>query len=183
MLAQRLSGALGKVSQVDQTARGLVVSLAGGILFDTGKSELKSDAKVTLAKLAGILMMVGDIKIQVEGHTDSTGSVETNDKLSNARAKSVMDFLAEQGVESPRMTSAGFGSTKGSQKELVGDPLLRSITSRMSNSVSQVIGSGTYSTLGSLGVQLGRDGKLTLDGLRNLTDADVSVVSAATSRM
>jgi flagellar hook-associated protein 2 len=63
-------------------------------------------------------------------------------------------------------TIAGFGSTKGSQKELVGDPLLRSITNRMSSSVSQVIGSGTYSTLGSLGVQLGRDGKLTLDGTK-----------------
>jgi flagellar hook-associated protein 2 len=61
-------------------------------------------------------------------------------------------------------TMAGFGATKGSEKELIGDPLLRSITSRMSKSVSQVVGSGQYSTLGSLGVQLGRDGRLTLDG-------------------
>jgi flagellar hook-associated protein 2 len=76
-------------------------------------------------------------------------------------------------------TVAGFGSTKGSQKELVGDPLLRSITNRMSNSVTQVIGSGTYTTLGSLGVSLGRDGKLTLDGakLDKALAADPSAVA------
>jgi outer membrane protein OmpA-like peptidoglycan-associated protein len=111
-LAARLSGALGKVAQTDQTARGLVVSLSGGILFDTGKSDLKEGAKITLAKLAGILLMMGESKIQIEGHTDSTGSAETNDKLSLARANSVMNFLAEQGVEAARMTSAGLGSTQ-----------------------------------------------------------------------
>ena len=111
-LAQRLSGALGKVAKTDQTARGLVVSLSGGILFDTGKSDLKPDAKVTLAKLAGILLMMGESKIQIEGHTDSTGSAETNDKLSAARAQSVMKFLGEQGVEGTRMTAAGFGSAQ-----------------------------------------------------------------------
>ena len=111
-LAQRLSGALGKVAQTDQTARGLVVSLSGGILFDTGKADLKQGAKITLAKLAGIMLMMGESKIQVEGHTDSTGSAETNDKLSLARASSVMNFLAEQGVEAARMTSAGLGSTR-----------------------------------------------------------------------
>lgn len=111
-LAARLSGALGKVAQTDQTARGLVVSLSGGILFDTGKSELKQGAKITLAKLAGILLMMGESKVQIEGHTDSTGTAETNDKLSLARANSVMRFLAEQGVEAGRMTAAGLGSTR-----------------------------------------------------------------------
>lgn len=111
-LAARLSGALGKVAQTDQTARGLVVSLSGGILFDTGKSELKEGAKITLAKLAGILLMMGESKAQIEGHTDATGSAETNDKLSLARANSVMSFLAEQGVEAGRMTAAGLGSTR-----------------------------------------------------------------------
>lgn len=111
-LAARLSGALGKVAQTDQTARGLVVSLSGGILFDSGKSVVKQGAKITLAKLAGILLMMGESKILIEGHTDSTGSEETNQKLSAARAKSVMDFLAEQGVETSRMTSEGFAATR-----------------------------------------------------------------------
>jgi outer membrane protein OmpA-like peptidoglycan-associated protein len=111
-LARRLSGALGKVAKTDQTARGLVVSLSDGVLFDTGKSELKESAKISLAKLAGILMMMGDSKVQVEGHTDSTGSLETNEKLSLERAESVKAFLADQGVDAARVTAAGFGPTR-----------------------------------------------------------------------
>ena len=106
-LAARLSGALGKVSATERTGRGLVVSLSGGILFETGKSELKTDAKVSLAKLAGILLMIPNANIQVEGHTDSTGTVETNAKLSLARATSVREFLEAQGVEKGRMLAKG----------------------------------------------------------------------------
>lgn len=109
-LAARLSGALGKVSATERTGRGLVVSLSGGILFETGKSALKTDAKVSLAKLSGILLMIPNENIQVEGYTDSTGSAETNDKLSAARAESVMDFLKAQGVDASRMVSKGLGA-------------------------------------------------------------------------
>jgi outer membrane protein OmpA-like peptidoglycan-associated protein len=108
-LAQRLSGALGKVSATERTGRGLVVSMSGGILFPSGKATLKPEAQVALAKLAGILMMIPTANIQVEGHTDATGSAETNAKLSLARASSVMDFLKAQGVEESRMAAAGIG--------------------------------------------------------------------------
>jgi outer membrane protein OmpA-like peptidoglycan-associated protein len=108
-LAQRLSGALGKVSATERTGRGLVVSLAGGILFPSGKSTLKPEAKVSLAKLSGILLMIPNANIQVEGHTDSTGSPEVNAKLSLERAAAVMAFLKSQGVEDSRMRAAGIG--------------------------------------------------------------------------
>lgn len=111
-LASRLSGALGKVAATERTGRGLVVSLSGGILFESGKSALKNDAKVSLAKLSGILMMIPNTNIQVEGHTDATGSAETNQKLSTERAASVKDFLKTQGVEESRMTSTGLGPTQ-----------------------------------------------------------------------
>ena len=111
-LAQRLSGALGKVSATERTGRGLVVSLSGGILFPSGKSTLKPEAKVSLAKLSGILMMIPTANIQVEGYTDSTGSPETNAKLSMARATAVMEFLQSQGVEEARMKAAGLGPDK-----------------------------------------------------------------------
>lgn len=110
-LAQRLSGALGKVAQTEQSGRGLVLSLSGGVLFDTGQSVLKNEAKVALAKLTGILLMITEAKIQVEGHTDNVGSDETNQKLSLARAQSVVGFLQEQGVEGNRMTAKGLGPT------------------------------------------------------------------------
>jgi outer membrane protein OmpA-like peptidoglycan-associated protein len=108
-LARRLSGALGAVASTAQTGRGLVVSLSGGVLFDTGKSLLKQDAEIALAKLAGILLMIPDTTLAIEGHTDSTGSVETNQKLSLERAASVMGFLESQGVVKGRMTVKGVG--------------------------------------------------------------------------
>jgi outer membrane protein OmpA-like peptidoglycan-associated protein len=111
-LAARLRGALQAVSGTQRTGRGLVVSLSGGVLFDTGKSALKEDAKVMLAKLAGVLLMIPDTKIAIEGHTDSTGSAEINDKLSRARADSVMAFLESQGVTAARMTPAGLGPSQ-----------------------------------------------------------------------
>ena len=111
-LAQRLSGALGKVSATERTGRGLVVSLSGGILFPSGKSTLKPEAKVALAKLSGILLMIPTTNIQVEGYTDSTGTPETNAKLSMDRATAVMDFMKSQGVEEARITAAGLGPEK-----------------------------------------------------------------------
>jgi outer membrane protein OmpA-like peptidoglycan-associated protein len=96
------------VSATTETARGYVVSLSD-ITFDTGKATLKTDAKYSLAKLAGILTLLQEMTLSVEGHTDSTGSAETNQKLSAARANSVMTFLKEMGVAETRMTAKGFG--------------------------------------------------------------------------
>src|SRR4029078_1169070 len=70
---------------------------------------LKTDAKVSRAKLAGILLMIPNANIQIEGHTDSTGSEDTNSKLSAARAQAVTDFLKSHGVEESRMVSRGLG--------------------------------------------------------------------------
>lgn len=111
-LAQRLSNALGAVSNTVRTGRGLVVNLSGEILFDTGKSALKKDAELALAKLAGILLMIPDTKIMIEGHTDSTGSLQTNEKLSLERAASVREFLQSQGVGDGRMAAEGLGPSK-----------------------------------------------------------------------
>ena len=111
-LAKRLSGALGTVSATERTARGLVVSLSGGILFETGKSDLKAGAKISLAKLSGILLMIPATNIQVEGHTDSTGTEEKNAKLSLDRASAVMDFMKAQGVDGTRMAAKGLAAAQ-----------------------------------------------------------------------
>jgi outer membrane protein OmpA-like peptidoglycan-associated protein len=107
-LAERLSGALNKVMQTMQTARGLVMSL-GDITFDLGKATVRQSAKISLAKLSGILLLVPDVNVRVEGFTDSTGSETVNMKLSAARAKSVADFLTAQGVDAARITHQGYG--------------------------------------------------------------------------
>jgi outer membrane protein OmpA-like peptidoglycan-associated protein len=91
--------------------RGYVVSLSG-VAFPTGESALKTEGKYVLAKLSGVMLAFDDVKLSIEGHTDSTGSEETNRKLSLARADSVKTFLTEMDVSASIMTTEGFGPDK-----------------------------------------------------------------------
>lgn len=110
-LASKLKGALSSVAETTETARGLMVNLAG-VLFDVNKATLKPESQLKLAKLAGILMVFQDMKLSIEGHTDSTGSEELNLRLSTDRARTVYEFLMGQGVSPDRMKYQGFGSSK-----------------------------------------------------------------------
>ena len=107
-LAKMLKGALSSVAETNETARGVVVNLPG-ILFDLNKATLKAPAQLTVAKLAGILMVFQNMDLSVEGYTDSTGTEEINQKLSTDRAKTVYDFLQAQGIAPARMKYQGFG--------------------------------------------------------------------------
>ena len=104
----RLTQQLSQVLQTRESARGLIVSMPD-VLFDTGKSSLKPGARERLAKVAGILLAYPGLKVQVEGHTDSTGTAEFNQKLSENRAEAVRTFLMSQGVSPDSITAQGFG--------------------------------------------------------------------------
>ncbi len=101
----------GQYAQISQDARGTILSLAD-ILFDFGKATLRRDVEFALVKVSTILNQFPEMSIEIEGHTDSIGSEDFNQKLSERRAEVVMKFLAEQGVSQARMTSAGFGFTR-----------------------------------------------------------------------
>ncbi len=107
-LANMLKNALSSVAETNETARGVIVSLPG-ILFDVNKATLKTPAQLTVAKLAGILMVFQKMNLSIEGYTDSTGTDEINMKLSTERARAVYDFLWSQGIDQNRMTYKGFG--------------------------------------------------------------------------
>jgi len=107
-LAGMLKGALSSVAETSESARGVVVSLSG-ILFDVGKATLKPASQLTVAKLAGILMVFPSMNLSIEGYTDSTGSAELNMKLSTDRARAVYEFLMAQGISNARMKYQGFG--------------------------------------------------------------------------
>lgn len=107
-LAGMLKGALSTVADTTETARGVVVSLSG-ILFDIGQATLKPASQVSVAKLAGILMVFPKMNLSIEGYTDSTGSYETNMRLSMDRARAVYEFLLGQGIVGSRMKYQGFG--------------------------------------------------------------------------
>jgi outer membrane protein OmpA-like peptidoglycan-associated protein len=93
------------------TARGLIVSLSD-VLFDTGKSTLRPEAREKLAKISGIVLAYPDLRLAIEGNTDSVGSDAMNQALSEQRAGSVRDYLAKENIPGASMTSQGFGKTQ-----------------------------------------------------------------------
>jgi outer membrane protein OmpA-like peptidoglycan-associated protein len=86
-----------------------------GILFATGKAELRPESRPVLKEIAETLKKYGDLKILIEGHTDNVGSAASNLTLSDARAAAVKAALvADFGIADDRMTTKGFGDTKPS---------------------------------------------------------------------
>jgi outer membrane protein OmpA-like peptidoglycan-associated protein len=93
------------------TARGLVVNLSD-VLFDTGKYTLRPGAREKLSKISGIILVYPDLRLAIEGNTDSVGGDAMNQELSERRAKAVLDYLAMQNIPATSMTSQGFGKTQ-----------------------------------------------------------------------
>lgn len=91
-----------------QTERGWVVTL-GDVLFDTGRADLKEGSLNNMSKLSAFLNRYQDRKVQIEGHTDSIGSSDSNQGLSERRANSVRRYLEGQGIAADRLTTAGLG--------------------------------------------------------------------------
>jgi OOP family OmpA-OmpF porin len=86
-----------------------------GILFATGKSDLKPESTPVLKEIAGTLSKYPELKILIEGHTDNVGSAASNLALSDARAAAVKAALTTQyGIDEARITTKGFGDTKPS---------------------------------------------------------------------
>lgn len=105
---EKLKQQLNSVLATSETARGLIVNMSD-VLFDTGKYTLKPTTQISLAKVSGILQAYPGLKVQVEGYTDSVGSDEFNQTLSDKRAETVKNFLVAQGVPPNNITSQGFG--------------------------------------------------------------------------
>ncbi len=110
-LRAQLLSQLNSILQTRDSARGLIVNMAD-VLFDTGSYTLKPAAREKLAKISGIVLAHPGLNLQIEGHTDSVGTDEFNQQLSERRADSVRDFLAEQGVPGSAITARGFGKTQ-----------------------------------------------------------------------
>jgi outer membrane protein OmpA-like peptidoglycan-associated protein len=107
----RMRDALGVVADARITARGIIVSLPD-ILFDFNVAELKPETREILSRICGILSVTPGYRLDVEGHTDSVGTDEYNQILSEQRALSVhsyLDLCRLQGIE---IRSQGFGETR-----------------------------------------------------------------------
>ena len=109
-LRARLLEQFNRILETRDTPRGLVVTMAD-VLFDTGKYDLRPTAREKLARLSGIVLAHPGLVLQVEGHTDSTGGDELNQKLSERRAGTTRDYLIQQGLAEGNITARGFGKT------------------------------------------------------------------------
>ena len=98
-----------------KTDRGIVITI-GDVLFDTNKAAVKASGTPNLLKIGQFLKKYPDRTARVEGYTDSTGSAEYNQGLSDRRAKAVRSTLVSMGISDDRITSEGFG-----QESPVGD--------------------------------------------------------------
>jgi outer membrane protein OmpA-like peptidoglycan-associated protein len=98
------------ILETRDTARGLIVNV-GDVLFETGKYDLRPEAREKLARFAGIVLAHAGLSIQSEGFTDSTGTDAINERLSQQRADAVGDYLRSQGVTRERVTTRGYGAT------------------------------------------------------------------------
>jgi len=104
----RLLRQLNQVLDTRDTDRGLVVSMPD-VLFDPGQYTLKSAARERLARISGIVLAYPDLKLQIEGYTDSIGSDEFNQRLSEKRAATVRDYLVDNGVSINNVFAHGLG--------------------------------------------------------------------------
>ena len=107
----RMENALGRVADTQQTARGVIVNLSG-ILFETSQAVLRPQAREVLSRIAGVLLVAPTYALSIEGHTDAVGSDDYNQQLSERRAASVRDYLAEAQVSPDVMRTAGFGKAR-----------------------------------------------------------------------
>ena len=95
-----------KVERLDGAVR---VTLPGTLAFASDSQEVAPTAHDALDRIATVLQSAPDTQVRIVGHTDSTGSAAYNQKLSEARADAVMDYLVEQGVNDSRMEASGLG--------------------------------------------------------------------------
>ena len=101
-----------KNAKIERVGEGIKITFDSGILFAVDKSDLQPDAKTNITNLAKILNKYPDTNILIEGHTDSTGSSEHNQVLSEHRAGSVASFCKGLSVTGSRISTVGYGETQ-----------------------------------------------------------------------
>ncbi len=110
-LRARLQAQLNSILETREDARGLIVSMPD-VLFDFDRYSLRPGAREKLAKVAGVVLAYPDLRLEIEGHTDSLGTDDYNQRLSERRADSVLSYLREQGINPGAIVARGFGEAR-----------------------------------------------------------------------
>ena len=110
-LRARLLQQLNSILATRDSARGLVANMSD-VLFRSGSFELLPGARERLAKVSGIVLAYPTLHVAIEGHTDSIGSDDYNQQLSERRAQAVRDYFVQQGINSAAVEAHGYGKTE-----------------------------------------------------------------------
>jgi outer membrane protein OmpA-like peptidoglycan-associated protein len=94
--------------KAQETERGILMTI-GDVLFATGRAEVAPGAQRSIDKLADFLRKYPTRNVMIEGHTDSTGSAESNLRLSEQRAEAIKTLLVARGVDADRIATRGYG--------------------------------------------------------------------------
>jgi outer membrane protein OmpA-like peptidoglycan-associated protein len=106
------SGSPEEEIKVEREGEGIKVTMGSGILFDVGKADLKPQVKENLKKMSETLKQYKDTEVFITGHTDSDGTDDFNQKLSERRANSVSYYLSSLGVPPSRLKMLGLGESQ-----------------------------------------------------------------------
>jgi outer membrane protein OmpA-like peptidoglycan-associated protein len=110
-LRARLLQQLNSILATRDSARGLVANMSD-VLFRSGSFELLPGARERLAKVSGIVLAYPTLHVGIEGHTDSIGSDDYNQQLSEHRAQAVRDYFVQQGINSGAVEARGYGKNE-----------------------------------------------------------------------
>ena len=100
-----------KTIELKNIAVGSKIALRN-IFFDLAKATLRPESNSELDRLVKLMKDVPNLKIEISGHTDNTGSALTNETLSQQRAEAVVNYLKQKGIDGSRMTAKGYGASK-----------------------------------------------------------------------
>jgi outer membrane protein OmpA-like peptidoglycan-associated protein len=110
-LRARLLQQLNSILATRDSARGLIANMSD-VLFRSGSFELLPGARERLAKVSGIVLAYPSLHVAIEGHTDSVGSDQYNQDLSERRAQAVRDYFVQQGIAASAVEAHGFGKNE-----------------------------------------------------------------------
>ena len=96
-------------AEVIRVEEGIIVEFSNSVLFGFDKSDLSREARANLDNMVTVLNNYKDTDIQIQGHTDSSGSEAYNQNLSEERATAVASYLQSRGIQRNRLTTIGFG--------------------------------------------------------------------------
>lgn len=110
--AAKAQSDLAKLAAVKEEARGLVITLSGSVLFASGKSALLPGSQTRLNQVAEALMETKEKRLTIEGHTDSQGSTDYNQGLSQQRADAVRSYFISRGYSGELILAQGIGEDR-----------------------------------------------------------------------